>query len=80
MQYTNMTNLHLCQALVERMRIDKVSRTTAYNLLMASKASGLKRATLSVTPIVDVTAEEDSVKLLSIRNSEEGNNSPQRTK
>lgn len=70
LKYSNMNNQSLCTSLVSLMRIEKASRTAAYNLLVAAKTFGVRKAySMMVTPLVDISNEEDTVKLLTIRNN-----------
>ena len=71
LRYSNMTNGKLCEALIAAMSIEKVSRTSAYNLVVAAKTCGMKKSyTMLTTPLelVDTMLEEDTVKMLTIRN------------
>ena len=72
LKFSNMTNGKLCNAIISLMAVEKVSRTAAYNLLVAAKTCGVRKAySMMTTPLVlvDVTSEEDTVKMLTIRTS-----------
>ena len=74
LKYAKMTNHHIVSQLVKKLQIERVSRTAAYNLLVAAKTAGVKKAAasiaLSTSGLVDVTSEEDTIRMLTIRNKE----------
>lgn len=78
MQYQgcNLDNTYLCQSLLSHVTVEKVPRAYAYNLVIAVKSYGINRAAIAM-PLVDINgAEEDLIKMLTIRNKEKGMSCP----
>ncbi len=65
---SSMTNTFLCKLLVKRMKIEKVLRSSAYGILVTANAVGLRRRSVAAnTPLLELTTEEDKIKILTVR-------------